>query len=348
MKRIILILTTGLLVGQTQAEPAAASRSAAGRLPDLVYRSNAVYSILEAVAAGDTRTLEARIHEGEDVNQRDERGLTALHLAAKANATKSLAILLRAGADPTIRTPGGKTAQELATGKKPASIIKAAVAARNRETELCDKVATGDMEALQEAMHQKRFNPNMLNRDNSASLLILTCRHGSASMVKALIAAGADANYIAPNRRSVLHHAADTNKAEIITTLLAGGADPMSYSGNRATALHDAVWSHKLNSIRALLPAYKNINFSPDGGHNGTPMELAINRGFPQVVQLFIEAGMKLNTPGANNPPLIQAARNGRADIVELLLKAGADKTLRNAAGQCARDVATGNTRNLL
>lgn len=348
MKYLMLILIAGLLGGYTQAAPGKVNRKTGSRLPELIYRSNAVYSIPEAVAAGDTRTLEARIREGANVNQADETGMTALHLAARGNQSKCLSILLRAGADPTIPDRNGRTALQSATSARAAGILKAAADARNRETELCDKVAAGDMEALQQAMKQKEFNPNMLNRDNTASLLILTCRHGSPAMVKALIAAGADANYTAPNRRTALHHAADTDRGDIVEALLAGGADPMGYSGNRATALHDAVWSHKLNSIRALLPAYKHMNFSPPGGHNGIPIGLAITRGYPDVVQIFIDAGMNLNAPGQPNPPLMHAARSGDTRMVELLLQAGADKTLKNAAGQCARDVATGNCRHLL
>lgn len=317
------------------------------KLPDLVYRSNAVYSVLEAAAWADTKTMQLRIQEGCNVNQRDEHGNTALHLAATRDAEDCIRLLLQYGADPLAQDATGRQAVQLAGGEVSRQLLQSAMDVRSRECELCDKVAAGDMEALRAATQQKEFNPNMLNRQNDQSLLILVCRHGSPQMVNALIQAGADVNYISPSRHSVLHHAINTDNAEIIRTLLRNGADPMVKAGNSAYALHDAVWNHKLNSIRALLPAYKSVNFSPYGDHNGTPIGLAIDRGFTDVVQLFIDAGIDLNAPSARTP-LIQAAQKGRQRIVEMLLEAGADKNQRNREGKTARDVAAESVRNLL
>lgn len=318
-------------------------------LPDLIYCSNGVYSILEAAAAGDTEVLKARIAEGCDVNQKDEEGNTALHLAARRNSAESLAILLKKGADPMVEDAAGKTASQLASSQKAIRVLKGAMATRNKEIELCDKVTAGDMQALEAALGSKRFNPNMLNKDNTKSLLIIVCEKGNISMASKLIKAGADVNYEAPNGRSVLHHAGDVDNAELISMLLEAGANPMAPARNGATALHDAVWSRRMSSIKALLPAYKSVNFSPDGRHNGTPIGLAIGRGFTEVVRLFIEAGIDLNdTKYLKNPPLHQAAESGRREMVELFLKAGASKSLKNKAGKTAGDVAAPTVRNLL
>lgn len=347
MKYVMLTLAAGILGCHTLATPAR-GEEAEDKLPDLIYRSNAVYSILEAAAAGNTEILRARIADGDNINQMDEMGYTALHLAAKGNHGACLMQLLQAGADPMLKTRDGKTVEQLTGSRKAARIIRSGMERRDKEIEICAKAETGDMEPLQQAMHRKGFNPNMLNQENNQSILMIVSKRGDSKLVKSLIKAGANANYVAPNRRSLLHHSVDTNNEDLIRTLLQGGADPMLKSGNNATALHDAVWGHKLNSIKALLPAYKDINFSPPGGHNGTPIELAINRNFPEVVRLFIEAGINLNDPKAPNPPLIHAAAANKAEIVTILLKAGADKNLKNRAGQTAKDAATGATRNLL
>lgn len=339
MRYAPLILTMGIMGSSTWAAPE--------KLPDLVYRSNAVYSVLEAAAWADAGTMQRRIQEGCNVNQRDEQGNTALHLAAARNAKDCIRLLLQSGADPLVQNAAGGQAVQLAGGEASRQLLQDAMDIRSRECEICDKVAAGDMEALRAAMQQKGFNPNILNRQNDQSLLVLVCRHGTPQMVNALIQAGADVNYISPSRHSVLHHAIYADNAEIIRILLENGANPMVKAGNSAYALHDAVWHHRTNSIRALLPAYKSVNFSPYGDHNGTPIGLAIGRGFPDVVQLFIDAGIDLNDPSARMP-LIQAAREGRRRIVEMMLKAGADKSLRNREGQTARDVAAESVRNLL
>lgn len=318
------------------------------KLPDLVYRSNGVYSVLEAAAAGNAEVLQTRIKEGCNVNQVDEMGNTALHLAAQAGSAKCIKLLLKAGADPMMQDKAGKTARDWAKSKKAARVLESSMAIRSREVELCERVQAGDFDALEAALEQKGFTPNFMNRENTRSLLMIVCGKGRIDHVKRLIKAGADVNFVTPDKRSVLHAAIEADNAEIITILLAAGANPMVQAGNGATPLHDAVWSRRKESVRALLPAYKDVNFSPDGRHNGIPIGLAIGRNFPDVVQLFIDAGMNLSDPKLPNQPLVHAAQDGRREIVEMLLKAGADKNIRNRDGKTAKDVAKDSVRNLL
>lgn len=319
------------------------------KLPSLIYCSNGVYSLLEAASAGNAKVLRARIAEGCDVNQIDEEGNTALHLAALYNRTGSLALLVKKGADPMVKNAAGKTASQLASNQKAARILQRAMANRLREIELCKKVAAGDMQALEATMNEAGFNPDILNQENTKSLLVIVCEAGNLGLVKKLIQRGADVNYAAPNGRTVLHHAVDTDNEELIRTLLKAGANPLTPARNSATALHDAVWSRRINSIKALLPAYKSVNFSPDGKHNGTPIGLAIGRGFTNIVKMFVDAGIDLNdTQHLKNPPLHHAAEKGNREMVEIFLKAGADKHRKNQAGQTARDAAAASVKSLL
>ena len=348
MKRANLLFSSlilGSVAAITQASVATGQNT---NLPDLVYRSNGVYSVLEAAEAGNAKVLQARIKEGCNVNQVDELGRTALHLAARADSGRCIMILLKAGADPMTQGPGGKTALDWATSKKAARVLKAAIADRSKEIELCERAQAGDFQALETAMGAKGFTPNIMNSDNTRSLLMIVCAKGKVDLAKRLIQAGADVNFVAPDKRSALHTAVDADNAGIITTLLAAGANPMAQANNGATPLHDAVWSRRKESVRALLPAYKDINFSPDGGYNGIPIGLAIGHNYPDVVQLFIDAGMNLSDPKLPSQPLIHAARDGRREIVEMLLKASADKNIRNRDGQTAKDVAKDSIRNLL
>ena len=111
--------------------------------------------------------------------------------------------------------------------------------------------------------------------------------------------------------------------------------------------LHDAVWSNRVECVKALLPAYKSINYSPDGAHNGLPLNLAIDRGWSTIVQLFIDSGMDLNTCKYGTPPLIHAASSGKVNIVQQLLRAGADVNARAKNGETAKDVAAPAVRHL-
>ena len=132
MKNFSPILAA-LLLGQTitAAPDFKASASATdNKLPALIYRSNAVYSILEAAKAGAPDVIEARLKEGDNVNQADEMGNTALHLAARAGSAECVKLLLNAGADTTLPDATGKLASQMATSKKISKMLKSAMAAR--------------------------------------------------------------------------------------------------------------------------------------------------------------------------------------------------------------------------
>ncbi len=341
-------LLLGLMPPLATAENAAC-QSAAPALPSLIYRSNGVYSIPEAAEAGNAEVLAARIGEGANVNQIDELGNCALHLAARKNATECLALLLQAGADPLVRNAEGKTAIQLVSAPETQRVLRDAMAQRRLEIEICRAVASGNLRPLRTVLNnpQRKFNPNILDESNSMSLLMLACSQGDEELVKTLIAAGADVNYISASRRSVLHIAVDHNQPAVVTMLLEAGANPMQQAANSAMPLHDAVWSNRVECVKALLPAYRNINYSPDGAHNGLPLNLAIDRGWTTIIQLFIDAGMDLNTCRYGTPPLIHAAASGKVQIVEQLLRGGADVNARGKDGQTAKDVAAPSVRHL-
>lgn len=349
MKTFSLILAATLL-GQTvtAAPDSKASSGTAGKLPDLIYRSNGIYSVLEAAGAGKTDVLEARIKEGCNVNQIDEMGNTALHLAARAGSADCVKLLLKAGADAMIPDAGGKLASQIAGSKKISKMLKNSMAAREEEIALYEKIVAGDLEALKAAAKKKSFNPDMLDKENKVPLLTQLCMNRDVAGVRILIKAGANVNYVATDSRAILHKAVDADHAEIITLLLKAGANPLAQAGNKAVPLHDAVWSARTESIKALLPAYKDINYSPPGGFNGTPINLAIDRNHGQVVQLFIDAGIDLNDCSRGELPLIHAAKAGKAEIITQLLNGGADKNARNKDNKTARDMAAESVRHLL
>lgn len=343
------VVLLGVIPALAAAENAPQQSTAPAPLPNLIYRSNGVYSIPEAAEAGNVEVLAARIKEGANVNQIDEHGNCPLHLAAQKNATECLALLLQAGADPLVRNAEGKTAIQLVTAPDTVRVLRDAMAQRRLEIEICRAVANGNLRPLRTVLNnpQRKFNPNILDESNSMSLLMLACSQGDVELVKTLIAAGADVNYISAKRRSVLHIAVDHNQPAVVTALLAAGANPMQQAGNSAMPIHDAVWNNRVECVKALLPAYKSINYSPDGAHNGLPLNLAIDRGWTTIIQLFIDAGMDLNTCQYGTPPLIHAAASGKVNIVQQLLRAGADVNARSQNGQTAKDVAAPAVRHL-
>jgi len=71
-------------------------------------------NFMQAASVGDATSLKQCIHSDADVNERDESGQSALHMAADNGSIKCVHILLRAGADPNASDNDGISVLEAA------------------------------------------------------------------------------------------------------------------------------------------------------------------------------------------------------------------------------------------
>lgn len=311
-------------------------------------RSNAVWSVHEAAAAGDVETLQARLSEGEPANAADEMGNTPLHLAAAAGQAPAVSALLAAGADPLALNQEGLRPAELAAGAAVRAACEAGELPRRRELALFDAVRAGRVDEASREL-AAGVNPNALSADHEHSLLTTAALAGQVEVARALLAAGANPCYRERSSRYALNHAAAQGSVELITLLLAAGADPMAHTNHGAYPIHDAIWSGRTAAAVALIPCYKEIGYSPDGKGNGYPVSMAISRGNREVLQAFLRAGLDPNDPRfAREPLLTQAAKRNDAEMLRMLLAAGADKNAADSQGKRAADYATGPAAELL
>lgn len=311
-------------------------------------RSNGVYSVFEAALAGDLDVLKQRLAEGAPVNGKNSLGDTPLHLAAEAGHAALVRRLLSAGADPLAKDAAGRIPSDRAKSADCAEPCRRQEHIRRSEISLFPPVAADDCDALQQAL-DRGLNPNALSEDCSLTLLGAAVQAGALKTARVLLQAGADATCTLPSGLSLLHLAAQRGRTEMIPLLLAAGADPMARGRNGALPIHEAIWYGRTEAALALIQAYKAQRFNPDGRGNDFPVRMAIWRGNTRVVQGFLEAGLNPNDRDFSSEPLlIHAVRQNRADIVRLLLSAGADKNAADSSGKCAADYASGPIADLL
>ena len=127
----------------------------------------------------------------------------------------------------------------------------------------------------------------------------LWCQEGDLQSLIQAIANGLDINWKSKHGHTLLQIAGSYNQLEIIEFLLEKGADTTG-----------AVF-------------------------------YAVRNGYGMAVRMLLMHGVKVNEPDAESPfntPLIYAAACRQEHIADILLKAGADRTYRNANGQTAAD----------
>jgi len=151
--------------------------------------------------------------------------------------------------------------------------------------------------------------------------------------IKALLAKGADVNYL-ENGRPLLGWAAQNGSTEVVDVLLKAGANPnIADTGVGHTPLMRAIETQQPGAILLLLKAKANPSAkTPDGE---SCLMMAVNSHKPKVVQALIVSGadVKYVTSEGDSPVLFAAqdASEESLQIIGILGKAGAEMNASNA-----------------
>lgn len=95
-------------------------------------RESRSVALRKAVFAGRPDLISPLAAAGADLDTRDERGLTLLMSAATYSSRDCVAALLRAGANPRLKDPNGRTARDLAVSAKEWPTVRMLDAAQQR------------------------------------------------------------------------------------------------------------------------------------------------------------------------------------------------------------------------
>jgi ankyrin repeat protein len=201
---------------------------------------------------------------------------------------------------------------------------------------------------------------DMLARDPSAiharnklddQPLHTAAHNGRANLVEMLLNCGADINAKGDHGRTPLHFAVMGKKKKIIEILLRSKANPNLKDAYGCTPLYLAASVQEKTTCRSLLAAGALVDLraelyleSPDTvlaklQANTEVCDAilaqqllfnAINLSAVELVSYLLSHGANPGIPGfGNTPPLLQAIPMRNTDVVRLLLKAGADVSIR-------------------
>jgi ankyrin repeat protein len=153
---------------------------------------------------------------------------------------------------------------------------------------LIPSAASGDQAAAREKLKQNGlvFTPEAFLR---------TVAQGDAQHTELFLEAGIDPTVRNPSKRTALWIATEQKQLQVLQTLIAGGVKP---NGDTAPVME----------------AGKSIVFE------------AVDSGDTAILRALVEAGADAKLANEYGvPPLAEAARTGRLEMCQILLKAGAD-----------------------
>lgn len=206
-------------------------------------------------------------------------------------------------------------------------------------------------------MHLTQSSVNSLDIRGFAPLhYIATSTSVPRSVIEAIIRCGGDINVRDEYANTPIHWAAMAGNPGGISNLLALGADPSAQNYDGETPLHAAASIHLETSVqccRALIAAGASPN-TLENSRSETPLHRAAAENNADIVNVLIEAGAHVNVRDDDSyTPLHVAIMAGAGDVVKILLEKGkANPNEMTADGespvQIAEALGNGDIRKIL
>jgi len=164
--------------------------------------------------------------------------------------------------------------------------------------------------------------------------LVEAVARGDATVVRALLAEGADVNAQGVDGTTALHWAVHTDRLPIAGMLLRAGADASAGDRYGVTPLYLACVNGNADMIRRLLEAGSDANAVDPAGE--TALMTAARTGVPAALRVLLERGARVDTrePEFQQTALMIAVRENHAPAVRLLVEHGAAVDARTRTGQ--------------
>ena len=310
---------------------------------------------------------ELLIELGADVSAEDRGGYTALMNAASSNEDPAMTeVLFRAGADPNARNGLGNTVLMAAAKNSNPEVTRAvldlgvdvnAMTPGRLTALMCAAGINGEsvnIPVLIEAGADVRISS--LGGDRTALKFVAAYQKDRESL-RLLLEAGADIDDVGGFGDTPLMFAAGVNKhIDMMMFLLEQEADPTIRRIKGLSALMLAARNRsEPERITILLEAGARCDARDDQGLTAL-MLAAAHSSNPEVAARLIGAGAEVNATCRNGrTPLMWAAAwegvgfrdrpAAAAELVELLLAAGADPARRDDSGRTALQIARSNDR---
>jgi len=185
--------------------------------------------------------------------------------------------------------------------------------------------------------------PNPVQRAELTVALQDAAYAGDSKKVGKLIAAGADVNALWDGD-SIAHFAVLSGNVEVLDQLINAGADPDVTTNLGVTPLMAATINGSQDCAKRLISA--GVNLDGKNQQGATALILATIKKLDSMATQLINSGADISCQTKTNKTtaLMMASRNEMVDVAKLLIKKGADPSLKDAHGRSALDYAKTET----
>ena len=298
-----------------------------------------------------------------EVNARSYDGSTSLHRAAERGNSAAAKLLIAAGAEVNARNDRGESPMHLAAlAKGKNSVDVAELLLKNQaEIELTNYAGATPLAMAVSFLNEKLTSyllskgALLTTRDNQGETLLHLAVHGQGiddgsdnlsnplSMVKLLLARGADIFAIDQNNFSLLHAVASTDNVSTAEWLIATGVRIDDRTETGATALHIAAsWARRAMVLRLIqlgadVQAVDNFGQTPL--HN---LVTVMSDGAEiDTLKVLMARSVRIDAQDIDGKTALHiAAENGYTRMVSALLYFKADPTIKDARGFTAAQLA--------
>ena len=271
-----------------------------------------------AVTVGHAAVADALIAAGAALDARAANGNTPLHLAADGGRAVMVSLLIAATASLNVKNDDDKAPLHLAADGGHAAIVTELIAAGA----YWGDAACGSEEIVNPA----NATPPCLN------LLHQAVTRGDFSAVRALLAAGVDADARDANNNTALHLAADTGRDVMVSLLIQATASLNVQNNDGDTPLHLSAESGHVTVVSLLIQATASLNVK-NNTYGDTPLHAAALMGHAAIVDALIAAGAGVNEQNNDDrTPLHFGVSSNNVGIVDALIAAKASVNVKDVS----------------